>query len=159
VRHLQGHIEAVRGISLSPEGGQLATASLDKIVKVSEVATGVATKVLQAHSAAQCGCAVEPGWGHARHRLMGQRYQAVGRVHSGRGACAERPHCVPQHSAMEPMWQPGGHRCAWHECEGVGGRHSGCSAGDAWPHLRRAWCGMEAVWWHAGVVFLGQWAQ
>jgi WD40 repeat protein len=60
VRTLNGHTEPVFGVTFSPDGRWLASASNDKTVKIWNVQTGKAVKTLTGHTDSTHGIAFSP---------------------------------------------------------------------------------------------------
>jgi eukaryotic-like serine/threonine-protein kinase len=60
VRSLQGHAHLVVGVAVSPDGTRLASASLDRTVKVWETATGREVRTLRGHPAGVTAVAFSP---------------------------------------------------------------------------------------------------
>lgn len=58
-RTLRGHTDQVRAVAFHPEGGQIATASLDGTARIWDVATGDSTRVLRGHDGPVRGVAYD----------------------------------------------------------------------------------------------------
>jgi WD40 repeat protein/tRNA A-37 threonylcarbamoyl transferase component Bud32 len=61
---LQGHTSAVRGVAFSPDGKRIATASLDKTVKLWNAETGAGIRILSGHTGYVASVAFRPDGKH-----------------------------------------------------------------------------------------------